>query len=140
MTNAEILLIMIIEEYIDLAKKNCKVLKKKYNVKNLLSAHREQIIPSTGEIDNEFTFSFHGVGCTFEKQSLIVELDFSPDDSIIGFDLWRIELFYNSKESIKGFEIFQNKYQISNIFKLLIKSNIISKSDKPPVEHLYYLG
>jgi hypothetical protein len=53
-------------------------------------------IPRRGLLPSGRTYSFHGIGCCFEKDGVVTDMDFGPDGCTEGFDAWRLSLFAES--------------------------------------------
>jgi hypothetical protein len=134
-------LIIIIEDYISEAVSLCKNLKKKYEVENLIIAWRQKKIPESGYIDSEdkISFLFHGVGCTFESDAFVIDLDFGFSGRCDGFDLWRIKRYINQNEKFKH-SVFQEASILNEVFKELEISEKIVCPKLHPSKHLYYFS
>lgn len=60
-------------------------------------------IPRRGVLPSGRTYLFHGLGCLFEKDGMVTDMDFVVNDMgfgdgcrIDGFDAWRLSLFAES--------------------------------------------
>lgn len=58
-------------------------------------------IPRSGTLPSGREYSFHGIGCRFEKDGVVTDMDFGPNGRIDGFDAWRLNIFTESKGDAK---------------------------------------
>ena len=132
---------IIIEEYIEQAKKLCRKLKDVYGEDDVVSGWRQRRIPQSGYLDKsrKIKFSFHGVGCRFESPELIIDIDFDKDGGCEGFDLWRVGLLINDNGKFKD-SIFRDGLVLEKSFKDLEMSGAIFCPRLEPATHLYYLS
>ena len=90
-------------------------------------------IPRVGELPSGRTYSFHGIGCRFEKDDITVDMDFGPNGRIDGFDAWRLCVFAN--------DIGSNDLTVEVLEESLaelVKAGLIVKSTSGLSGHLYF--
>jgi hypothetical protein len=104
-------LILEYENFIRLGNTNLKEIF--HTQKSPLQAMREGIIPRSGvikfgESDENMFFQFHGIGCRFELNNLVVEFDYSFGDFLYkGFDSSKLFLFVKNHPK-SGAELSNN--------------------------------
>jgi hypothetical protein len=57
---------------------------------------RDSRIPRRGTLPSGRIYSFHGIGCRFEKDGIVADMDFGSDGRTDGFDAWRLHIFAES--------------------------------------------
>lgn len=129
-------LLSLIKEYISTAEKAVGMLRNTYNVVDLLSAWRQGIIPSMGQMPSGLCFQFHGIGCTFESNEVAVDVDFGPNGRCDGFDAWRLlEFARNGRIKEDGITL----EQIRTGLVQLQEAGIVVCPNWLPSPHLVYL-
>jgi hypothetical protein len=90
-------------------------------------------IPRDGVLASGRVFSFHGIGCRFEKNGMSLDVDFGPHGRSDGFDAWRLSLFAQEV----GAEVTRD--EIQNSLDAMLSSRELLKSAKGQLDsHLYY--
>jgi hypothetical protein len=81
-------------------------------------------IPRQGTLASGRTFSFHEIGCCFEKDGVEVDVDFGPNGRSDGFDAWRLHRF-----SANVGQTHLTYYQIQIALDEMLRAGEIVKSD-----------
>ena len=72
-----------------------------------IKAWRMNIIPQKGQIDENISYEFHGIGCTFLLNGeYLVDFDFTPDRQHNGFNLWKLKEFLQYNQDIRLTELY----------------------------------
>jgi len=125
----ELFSILIKYEYY--IQKGNKLLIKHFDIKKSpLLAKRAGTIPNSGLIrthEENMTFRFHGMGCRFEFNDIVVEFDYAfKDFAYEGFDVsklfWFVESYSQSTSELRNKSIFEQ-----TILKLVEERQIIPK-------------
>jgi hypothetical protein len=85
--------------------------------------HRRQLgIPQGGTLPSGRTFWFHGIGCRFELNGVVVDMDFGSNGETDGFDAWRVYSFFKGQgceTKIMLFEVENALLQMLNAGELV---------------------
>src|SRR5579862_4861588 len=80
-TDAANRLLVLIRAYQETAAHAVKVVKSTYGIGNPLEAYHAKRIAKSGSLNANGTrgdYEFHGVGCRFEMNGTVVDVDFGP--------------------------------------------------------------
>jgi len=128
-------IIQLISDYQRAAKSTVTGLKLQTKSKNLLADCHSGKIPRRGTLlQPRGKFQFHGVGCRFEVNKRIVEVDFGPQNRFDGFDAWRLQQYAESAFEWHSLTL----KQIEAGFGELETSRLIYCPGWQPSPHLYY--
>jgi hypothetical protein len=102
------------------------------NLTNILQ-WRSRGISREGILPSGRTYSFHGIGCRFDKDGKEVDIDFGPNGVTNGFDAWRILQCWKSSghhtsQSLEAIQI--------DLDELLAKGKVSKQKDRS----LYFLS
>ena len=86
---------LLIREYRDAVRESFAELLVAYPSYRMVPMDRK--IPRRGTLPSGREYSFHGIGCRFEKDGIVADMDFGPDGRIGGFDAWRLHIFAESR-------------------------------------------
>ncbi len=94
-----------------------------------LKAWRMNIITQKGLIDENLSYEFHGVGCTFLLNGeYLVDFDFTPDRQHNGFDLWRLREFLEyHKDDVSLTKLYSDIKILESDFNEALANNEIVK-------------
>lgn len=91
-------------------------------------SHDQRIMPrmdhpygKRGKI-KDYTYWFHGSGCCLEKDNIICEYDYSPDNTII-FSLWKFKQFVITHPQYKN-KGLTDKHLKLELYKLIEKRTL----------------
>lgn len=90
-------------------------------------------IPRRGTLPSGRTYSFHGIGCLFELQDVVVDMDFGPDGRIDGFDAWRLNLFAESRDQPEW-----TLDALGNALAELLRDGKVVRLTSALASHLYF--
>jgi hypothetical protein len=126
----------LIDEYIRAADTAVQELRAAYSSADLLKSRRNGLIPKCGLLRDGTAFSFHGVGCRFETDVGIVDVDFGPEGRVGGFDAWRLQRFAESHPDYRALSL----EDLERAIKELRCSGKVVQPRLAPSAHLYYLS
>ncbi len=95
-------IVELIGRYLAAAEALSRRLSDAYQQADLLSGRRAEAIPRTGTSSNGIEFSFHGIGCWMADRTVAVDVDFTPDGGVDGFDAWRLHRFSEENPSLSA--------------------------------------
>jgi hypothetical protein len=81
-------------------------------------------------------YRFHGVGCRFEIDGRVVDVEFGPSGRHDGFDVWRLGQYASSAFEWQGMD----ENQIETALSRLKNSGAIRQPHWEPSPHLLYLA
>jgi len=130
----------LITDFQDSAKEVVEILKKVYNVNDILEGWHSGKYKQTGEIPEEGLkfYACHGIGIAAHFSDKLIDFDFSylPELRCDGFDLGRLTSF--SKSQPKKYDSFLNEKQIEAQFEKLKKENLIYNPLTVGITHNYF--
>ena len=130
-------IVQLIADYQRAAKITVTSLKNQTKSKDLLADCRSGKIPRRGTLTRpRGKFQFHGIGCLFEVNKRIVDVDFGPKGRCDGFDAWRLHKYASSAFEWNDFSLGQ----IENGLRELESSKLISRPGWQLNEQLYYFA
>jgi hypothetical protein len=128
-------IIQLITDYQRAAKTTVTGLKKQTGSNTLLADMRDGKIPRRGKLlQPRGKYQFHGVGCLFEVNKRIVDIDFGPGERFDGFDAWRLHRYAESAFEWRNLTLGQ----IEKGLQELEKSELIYRPGWVLAEHLYF--
>lgn len=93
-----------------------------------IKAWRMNIIPQKGQIDENISYEFHGIGCTFLLNGeYLVDFDFTPDRQHNGFNLWKLKEFLQYNQDISLTELYPDIKVLESDFNEALENNEIVK-------------
>ncbi len=97
---------------------------KKYKLENNPWFSAGKLFDKKGEVDG-YNYSYHGSGCTLEKDGIVCEYDIAPlNGKNIKFSLWKISEFIRTHPEYRKLE-YETDY-IENELSKLIQKKIVS--------------
>lgn len=69
---------------------------------DLLTGRRRNAIPRTGRSADGVEFRFHGAGCWMSDGEVSVDVDFTPEGGVDGFDAWRLHAYSEENPDVVG--------------------------------------
>jgi hypothetical protein len=128
-------IIQLIADYQRAAKIAVTSLKQQTKSNDLLGDYHAGAIPKRGTLlKPRGKYQFHGIGCLFEINKRIVDVDFGPKGRFDGFDVWRLHKYAES-----AFEWRDLTFgQIENGVRQLENAELIFRPGWELSEHLYF--
>ncbi|WP_374268546.1 DUF6896 domain-containing protein [Corallococcus sp. RDP092CA] len=123
----------LIEQYLESARSFSDRLCRAFGQKDLLSGRRSKVIPRKGIVPGGLEFDFHGIGCRFSDGSFSVDVDFTPEGKVSGFDSWRLHAFSAENASFGGVRSHED---VAVALENLLAQGLI---ERLPGSHLYRL-
>ncbi|NNC16733.1 hypothetical protein HJC22_13505 [Corallococcus exiguus] len=100
-------IVALIEQYLASARSFAERLCRAFGQEDLLSGRRSKVIPRKGVVSGGLEFDFHGIGCRFSEGTSRVDVDFTPEGKVSGFDAWRLHEFSAENASFGGRELLR---------------------------------
>uniref|UniRef100_UPI003D34A35D DUF6896 domain-containing protein n=1 Tax=Corallococcus coralloides TaxID=184914 RepID=UPI003D34A35D len=123
----------LIEQYLNSARSFSDRLCRAFGQEDLLSGRRSKAIPGKGIVPGGLEFNFHGIGCRFSDGTSSVDVDFTPEGKVSGFDGWRLHAFSAENASFGGLRSHED---VESALKKLLAQGLI---EPLPGSHLYRL-
>jgi hypothetical protein len=131
-------MLALIEDYLSAVETVRQLFLDEFGVLDLLDSHRAGRIPREGWLGGKKArYTFHGVGCAVRIGGEDVDFDIGPEGRLDGFDLWRLQIFIESRKG--EYPALKTTPAQEEAFAKLVKNGVISKPGKFPSPHLFYL-
>lgn len=128
-------LLPIIQKYLQTVEVAASSLRNEFKCSDFLAARRAGTVPKSGVLSDGWSFSFHGTGCRFERDSSVVDVDFGPLGRCDGFDAWRLWQFAQESLGSHEHELAEVEAELN---ELELNGTVVVPGWNPS-PHLYYL-
>jgi hypothetical protein len=125
---------ILLNEYIETVNNVCILLLKAFYLKSKEDLYKYRICHQAGEfyLDGKNEYVFHGRGCRFKNDNIIIDWDFGYDDEWCRIDPYKFYNFIIDNNKIT-FEKISIKYLLNEFANALAQKELIKKYD------LYYI-
>ncbi|MCP1475350.1 MULTISPECIES: DUF6896 domain-containing protein [Pseudomonas] len=125
----------MIKGFLSKVEEGTTLLQKKFGTRNILRLWRSGQIERCGEIIDGVVYELHGVSCAIHFPTELVDFDYGPNNSIDGFDVWRLYMY--AADRPEEYKKYTDINFLESEFKSYIDSGRIKKIS--PSDDLYEL-
>ncbi|WP_285416441.1 hypothetical protein [Pseudomonas sp. efr-133-TYG-5] len=135
MSNHNITLEDLINDFLSKVEIGTKLLEEKFGSRNILNLWKTQKIKRCGEITKGIQYELHGAGCFIHFPSETINFDYGPNNRVDGFDIWRLYVFACDRPL--SYPRYCRKENVEEEFLKYLSENRIEKM--PASDDLYVL-